>query len=107
MFSTNELVQNQYHVKVPTSGLKQVIFITIGVFVQQTTITTLHVNIFVTTGLPIYGNGVPLENHLKLCLMEDRLEEDHLIETHLEEDHLIETHLEECHLIHMLDFMDG
>jgi hypothetical protein len=57
-FSTNELVQNQYHVKVPTSKLKQLVFITKGVFVQQTTITTLHVNIFVTTGLPIYGNGV-------------------------------------------------
>ncbi len=33
-----------------------------------------------------------VENHLKICLMED---------------HLIETHLEDHHLMHMFDFTDG
>jgi hypothetical protein len=59
-FSTHELMQNHYHVKVPTSRLKQLIFIMRGAFVQQTTTSTLLVKTFVTTGLLIYGNGVPI-----------------------------------------------
>jgi hypothetical protein len=81
-----------------------------GVHVQQTMASALLVKVHVTTELLVYGNGVPIqqtrglihihscvENRLKVCLMEDRQKEDHLIETCLE-DH---------HLIHMLDFMDG
>ncbi len=47
-------------VRVPTFGLKQLVFITRSAHVQQTTITSLLVNILITTGLPVYGNGVPI-----------------------------------------------
>jgi len=56
-----QLVQNQYLIRVPTYGLEQSIFITRGVHVQQIMEPTLHVNIFVTIGLPIYGNDVPIQ----------------------------------------------
>jgi hypothetical protein len=44
---------------------------------------------------------VHIHNQMENCL------EVHLIEDPLEEDHIIKTQLEYCHLIHMLDFMDG
>jgi hypothetical protein len=43
-----QLVQNQYHVKIPTYRLKQLIPITISVFVPQAMIATLPINIHVT-----------------------------------------------------------
>ncbi len=54
-------MHNQYLVRVPTFGLKQPFFITRGVPIQQTTTTTLHVNVFVTIELHVYGNGVPIQ----------------------------------------------
>ncbi len=46
-----QLVQNQYHVKVATYGLEQLVLIIKGVHVKQTMATTLHVNIPITTRL--------------------------------------------------------
>jgi hypothetical protein len=33
--------------------------------IQQTTIVVLHVNVLVTTKLPIYGNGVPIQQTIR------------------------------------------
>ncbi len=54
-------MQNQYPIKVPTFGLEQPVFIVKGVLLQQTTTITLFINIFVTTKLPVYGNGVLIQ----------------------------------------------
>jgi hypothetical protein len=54
-------MQNQYHVIVPTSKLKQLVLIVKGVHVQQTMEIILPINIIITTRLPIYGNGVPIQ----------------------------------------------
>jgi hypothetical protein len=56
-----QLVQNQYLIRIPTSRLKQLVPIVRGVPIQQTIATTLPVNIHVTTRLPVYGNGVPIQ----------------------------------------------
>jgi len=42
----------------PMPPIKEPVFITKGVLIQQTMATTLLVNVFVTIGLPIYGNDV-------------------------------------------------
>jgi hypothetical protein len=56
-----QLVQNQYLVKIPTSGLKQPILVTRNVFVPQAMTFVLLVNIHVTIELLICGNGVPIQ----------------------------------------------
>jgi hypothetical protein len=53
------LEQARYHVKVPTYGLGQQFIIPRGVLVQQTTTTSLHINLLVATRLPMYGNRIP------------------------------------------------
>jgi len=81
-----------------------------NVHVQQIMTIILPLNIHVTIGLPIYGNGVSINNQERLTEIHSRVEnclEVHLMEDRQEEDHPIETHLEDHHLIHMLDFMDG
>jgi hypothetical protein len=55
-----QLVQNQYLVRIPTFGLKELVPITRGVLVQQTMATVLLLDVIVITGLHVYGNGVPL-----------------------------------------------
>jgi hypothetical protein len=60
MPSIEQLVQNQYPIKVPTFELEPILVVK-GVLVQQTiTTTTLLVNIPITTRRPIYDNGVPI-----------------------------------------------
>jgi hypothetical protein len=54
-----QLEQTQYPIKIPTSGLGQLVLIPKEVFVQQTATTFLHVNIPITTILPVYGNRIP------------------------------------------------
>ncbi len=56
-----QLVQNQYLVKIPTLGLKQLIPVTRNAFVPQAMIFVLLVNIHVTIELLVYGNGVPIQ----------------------------------------------
>jgi hypothetical protein len=56
-----QLVQNQYLINVPTSGLKQVVFVVRGVPIQQIIATTLPANIPITTRLLVYGNGVTIQ----------------------------------------------
>ncbi len=65
--------------------------------IPQATTSVLLVNIHVTTKLPIYGNGVPIQQSVKVNSYpqlggellggspnEGLLEEDHLIATHLD-----------------------
>jgi hypothetical protein len=55
-----QLVQNQYLVKIPSFGLEKLVPITRGVHVQQTMVVVIFINVRITIGLLVYGNGVPL-----------------------------------------------
>ncbi len=61
-----QLVQNQYPIKIPTLGLEQSDPFTRDVPIPQAMIVTLPINIIVTIGLPIYGNGVPIQQPKKV-----------------------------------------
>ncbi len=56
-----QLMQNQYPIKIPTFGLKQLVLVTRGVHAPQETTTALLINIPITTKLPVYGNGVLIQ----------------------------------------------
>jgi hypothetical protein len=58
MASIEQLVQNQYIIRVPTSRLKQLVFVVRGVPIQQTIATTLPTNIPITIKLHVYGDGI-------------------------------------------------
>jgi hypothetical protein len=60
-----QMVQNQYLVRIPTSGLEQLVHVTRGVHVQQIMTMTLPINVHVTTGLLVYSNGVPIQQPIK------------------------------------------
>jgi hypothetical protein len=80
-----QLVGNQYPIKVPTSRLKQLVPIAIGVHVQQTMIVVLPINIlengldYMSMVMVFQSNSLEglihihsrMENHLEVCLMED------------------------------------
>jgi hypothetical protein len=51
MLLVEPLEQTQYPIRIPTFGLKQLILIPKGVFVQYTTVGTLLINIHVANGL--------------------------------------------------------
>ncbi len=53
-----KLVLNQYPVRILIFGLEQSVPIMKHVHVQQTTATTLLINVPITIGLHVYGNGV-------------------------------------------------
>jgi len=53
-----QLVHNQYLVRIPSSRLEKLVPITRGVHVQQTMVVIIFFRI--TTRLLVYGNGVPL-----------------------------------------------
>ncbi len=55
-----QLVENRYPIKIPTSRLKQLTPITRGVFVPQAMTFALLVNIPITIWLLVYSNGVPI-----------------------------------------------
>ncbi len=54
------LVQNYYLARVPISRLEQPVIVARGVPIQQTIVVALPINIHVTIGLHVYGNGVPI-----------------------------------------------
>jgi hypothetical protein len=104
------MVQNQYPIRIPTLGLKQLDLATRYVFIPQATIVTLPIKIIVTTKLPIYGHGVSIQQPKKVNSYPQHggeLPGVRPMEDRQEEDHLNGTHLEDCHQIHLLVFMDG
>jgi hypothetical protein len=55
-----QLVQNQYPIKIPTLKLEQPDLVIRDVPIPQAMTATLPINITVTIRLPIYSNGVPI-----------------------------------------------
>jgi hypothetical protein len=81
-----------------------------GVPIQQTMTTILPINVFVTIGLLVYGNGVPIQQPKRANSYpqsDGELFESSLNGGSLKGRSLDQTHLECHHLIHMSDFMDG
>jgi len=60
-----QLVHNQYLVKIPTYGLEELVIVTRGVLVQQT--MAILIDVPITTGLHVYGNGFPLRKKRVFC----------------------------------------
>jgi len=54
------LVQNYYLARILISRLEQPVVVAKGVPIKQTIVVALPINIHVTTGLHVYGNGVPI-----------------------------------------------
>jgi hypothetical protein len=60
-----QLVHNQYLVRIPTSGLEELVIVTKGVLVQQT--MAIPIDVPITTRLHVYGNGFPLRKKRVFC----------------------------------------
>ncbi len=62
-----QLVQNRYFVRIPSSRLEEMVLIARGIHVQQTMVVVIFVNVHVTIGLLVYDNGVPLWKKKVFC----------------------------------------